>query len=396
MATHPSVFLGLLPPAATGDEALPDETTNAGHAVTMVADGTYDCPGATSLEFFSVSVFDDSEGEDHEDSPFRVYVGGSIRAPGLISNTQAAATTTLTGLGLNVVTENGFSDVIPVGRVIAQRDANDVDIAAGTLVVSGMTIKLVIAVATQAAVPNLLGLSTAAAVSAIEFVDLVAAFGDPQYNDTVAAGLILSQTPAPGANVAIGSTVTIVASLGPLAVPAMTPKRRQFEVGRDVVVEARVRPGTIVDFEFDWRIETFRFHRPGEAYTVGTRLRVDPENGFEYAVTTGGQTSRARTWKPSTTLNETKQDGSVSLRTSELTLSGLLKRITGSLWTPSTADAAVTEQTIVDSPGQQKTRVLLTVSGASGNALDVVNEVPFTDGTKIKASLRLTIDDEAD
>ena len=69
-------------------------------------------------------------------------------------------------------------------------------------------------------VPNVVGFAEADAIAAIEAVGLVVSESF-ENSDTVAAGDVISQTPAGGAEVADGSTVSLVISLGPLAPPAL-------------------------------------------------------------------------------------------------------------------------------------------------------------------------------
>jgi beta-lactam-binding protein with PASTA domain len=62
-------------------------------------------------------------------------------------------------------------------------------------------------------VPDVVGLSQAAAVSAIEAEGLTASV-TTGYSDTVPVGDVISQNPAAGASAASGSAVVIVVSLG--------------------------------------------------------------------------------------------------------------------------------------------------------------------------------------
>jgi beta-lactam-binding protein with PASTA domain len=69
-------------------------------------------------------------------------------------------------------------------------------------------------------VPDVVGLTTSAASTAITAVDsLVVGTTTNQYSNTVAAGLVISQSPVGGSAVDIGSAVNIVVSLGKPVVP---------------------------------------------------------------------------------------------------------------------------------------------------------------------------------
>lgn len=155
MATYPTVFAGLTPPAADGDVI--DESdpvvTNLGSVVTFdpdPTDGTYDCAGG-ALEYFNVKLFDDSTGDWHVMSGpdgYTCYVGGTVRV-GLpyVSAAQAAAVDAFTGLGFNVVVVPAYDSPQPIGYVSAQQDANGVDIGAYALLVTGMTIQVFVSAA---------------------------------------------------------------------------------------------------------------------------------------------------------------------------------------------------------------------------------------------------------
>jgi hypothetical protein len=64
-----------------------------------------------------------------------------------------------------------------------------------------------------ATVPDVVGLDQASAISAIEGAGFTAAARE-EYSSTVAAGLVISQTPIAGSTAATGSTVTFILSLG--------------------------------------------------------------------------------------------------------------------------------------------------------------------------------------
>jgi hypothetical protein len=79
------------------------------------------------------------------------------------------------------------------------------------------TLMLAVAPST-AAVPNIVGLTAGAAVSAITGVGLVVGAQTTAASPTVAYGLIISQSPSAGSSVALGTSVAYVLSLGPAPV----------------------------------------------------------------------------------------------------------------------------------------------------------------------------------
>lgn len=73
------------------------------------------------------------------------------------------------------------------------------------------------------AVPNVVGETQAAATTDITNAGLVLGTVTSQYSDSVAAGLVISQLPTAGTLVSLGSSVSIVLSLGPQPVDADQP-----------------------------------------------------------------------------------------------------------------------------------------------------------------------------
>jgi formylglycine-generating enzyme required for sulfatase activity len=67
----------------------------------------------------------------------------------------------------------------------------------------------------QTVVPNVTGMTQAAAQASIVAASLVIGTVTQQYSNTIAAGLVISQTPASGAIVNVGSAVNLVVSKGP-------------------------------------------------------------------------------------------------------------------------------------------------------------------------------------
>jgi serine/threonine-protein kinase len=106
-----------------------------------------------------------------------------------------------------------YSETVPEGRVISQ------DPAAGTLVLIGSSVDLVVSLGQSALVPGVIGQSEANAVSAINDASLEVGTVTYDYSDTVAAGLVISQDPVGGTLVPIGSSVDLVVSLGQPEVP---------------------------------------------------------------------------------------------------------------------------------------------------------------------------------
>src|SRR5262252_3476215 len=140
-----------------------------------------------------------------------------VAVPNVVGLTQAAATTAITSANLVVGTvTTQASTTVPAGSVISQNPT------AGTQIVIGSAVNLVVSSGPpQVAVPNVVGLTQAAATTAITNANLVVGTVTTQSSTTVPSGSVISQTPTSGTQVAVGSAVNLVVSSGPpqVAVP---------------------------------------------------------------------------------------------------------------------------------------------------------------------------------
>jgi beta-lactam-binding protein with PASTA domain len=130
--------------------------------------------------------------------------------PTVAGLTQAAASSAITSAGLVVGTvSTQSSSIVPAGSVISQSPT------AGTNVASGSAVNIVVSSGpTQESVPTVVGLTQAAASSAITSAGLVVGTVSTQSSSMVPAGSVISQSPTAGTNVASGSAVNIVVSSG--------------------------------------------------------------------------------------------------------------------------------------------------------------------------------------
>jgi beta-lactam-binding protein with PASTA domain len=144
-----------------------------------------------------------------------------VTVPNVVNQTQAAATTAITGAGLVIgaVTQQSNATV-PAGRVSSQNPS------AGVGVTTGSAVNLVVSTGPvptpgPVAVPNVLNLTQAAATTAITGASLVLGTVSQSSSATVPAGNVISQNPSAGTNVAAGSLVALIVSTGPVAVPSV-------------------------------------------------------------------------------------------------------------------------------------------------------------------------------
>jgi beta-lactam-binding protein with PASTA domain len=146
-----------------------------------------------------------------EDSPVNLVISSGapiVAVPNVVGLTQAAATTAITEakLTLGSVTQQN-SNTVATGNVISQ------DPASGSSAAEGSPVNLVISsVAPMVAVPNVVGLTQAAATTAITEAKLKLGNVTQQNSNTVATGNVISQDPASGSSAAEGSPVNLVIS----------------------------------------------------------------------------------------------------------------------------------------------------------------------------------------
>jgi serine/threonine-protein kinase len=119
--------------------------------------------------------------------------------------------------GVSVLTDQGlvadksyeYNETVPAGQIISQTPA------AGSTVSKGATVKLVISQGVQSViVPSVLGKDQATAQSELTDAGLVVASVTQENSDTVAEGLVISQSVAGGKTVAYGTEVSLTISLG--------------------------------------------------------------------------------------------------------------------------------------------------------------------------------------
>ncbi len=134
--------------------------------------------------------------------------------PDVSGLSEANATTALEDAGF-VVGEvtRAFSDEVPVGRVISTDPAIDTELPEGSAV------DLVISAGPEyVAVPDLVNLTEADALDALDSAGLRAGDASQASDDTIAAGRVISSDPAADTEVAPGSAVAYVLSTGPATV----------------------------------------------------------------------------------------------------------------------------------------------------------------------------------
>ena len=165
----------------------------------------------------------------------------TVAVPNVAGLTQAAAQTAIAGAGLTVgtvTTQN--SDTVPAGDVISQNPAG------GTSVAPNSAVDLVVSLgAATVAVPNVAGLSQAAAQAAISNAGLTTGTVTTQNSDTVPAGDVISQNPAAGTSVAPNSAVDLVVSLGAATVAVPNVAGLSQAAAQAAISNAGLTTGTV-------------------------------------------------------------------------------------------------------------------------------------------------------
>lgn len=138
---------------------------------------------------------------------------GAIAVPDVVNLPQAEAGAAITNALLAVgATTQLYSLIIPLGSVISQEPA------ANTQVLPQTAIDLLVSLG-GLGVPDVVGLTLAAAIASITDANLAAGNMAGQFSGTVPAGNVISQTPVAGMQALPGATVELVVSRGPELVP---------------------------------------------------------------------------------------------------------------------------------------------------------------------------------
>jgi beta-lactam-binding protein with PASTA domain len=81
-------------------------------------------------------------------------------------------------------------------------------------------------------VPDVEDTAQSAAVATLQSAGFTVAFASPANSESVLAGFVIAQTPAPNAVVEPGTTVTLIISLGSAYGQSKTVARRIFRIGQ--------------------------------------------------------------------------------------------------------------------------------------------------------------------
>jgi beta-lactam-binding protein with PASTA domain len=133
-----------------------------------------------------------------------------IAVPNLVGQTEAAATSALLGASLTVGTiSRANNSTVPEGTVMGQGPL------AGAAVLPGTAVNLLVSLGpVMVTVPDVVGLPQATATATVFGASLSYSVTFAP-STTVAANLVISQTPSPGSSVPLGTFVNLIVSTGP-------------------------------------------------------------------------------------------------------------------------------------------------------------------------------------
>ena len=135
----------------------------------------------------------------------------AVEVPDVVGKEESEAVSILYEAGFKVSTDTGYSDDVEEGFVISM------DPASGEKVAESTMITLIVSMGPEVKktkVPDLRGLSESAAKDKLAAAGLKAGTVSEDYNDSVTAGCVISQSYSPDMEVQEGSSVDFVLSLG--------------------------------------------------------------------------------------------------------------------------------------------------------------------------------------
>jgi len=157
-----------------------------------------------------------------------------VDVPDVVGMSQAGAEAAIVAASLtvgNVTTAN--SETVPAGDVISQDPAGGASVAAGTAV------DIVVSLGAEVIVPDVVGLTQAAAEAAITAANLTVGNVTTENHASVPAGDVISQDPSSGTSVGEGSAVDLVVSDGPSSGDIVTITKAEYKSDKsELKVEA--------------------------------------------------------------------------------------------------------------------------------------------------------------
>lgn len=194
----------------------------------------------------------------------------TVEVPKVVGLDYEDAKRTLERLGLEVAKVEAFSRTVVKGAVIEQ------DRDPGVLVNAGSTVTLTVSKGKEiVAVPDVKGKPEAEAKDTLTRAGFAVTV-KREFSDTVAEGVVISQTPAAGTRAEKGSAVAVVVSQGPTEFPMPDVRGQDFDdakaalEAKGLVVERQQVPGSVGDTVVGQKPSPGRKVKRGDKVTLFT------------------------------------------------------------------------------------------------------------------------------
>jgi PASTA domain len=213
---------------------------------------------------------------------------GNVSDPNVVGQTQAAATTAITGAGLSVGTvTTQASTTVTSGTVISQSPAS------GTSVAKGSTVSLVVSSGPPTvAAPAVSGDTQSAASSALTGAGLTVGTVTQQSSTTVVSGEVITQSPTAGTSVTVGSAVNLVISSGAV-LNGVVASGYAVANGPGYALDAAT--GTQIPFVTDaggnYSVNVFGYSGPFLLHVLGVTSGGSPVNIYSLAAASNAGTT---------------------------------------------------------------------------------------------------------
>jgi beta-lactam-binding protein with PASTA domain len=251
-------------------EGLPQDAATTAITAAKLTVGTVTQQTRNTVAAGNVIFQDPASGNSvAQGSPVNLVISSGpqmVTVPNVEGLPQDAGTTAITAAKLTVGTvTQQTSNTVAAGNVISQ------DQASGNSVAQGSPVNLVISSGPQmVTVPNVEGLTQAAATAAITAAKLTVGTVTQQSSNTVATGNVISQDPASGSSVAQGSPMNLVISSGPQMVTVPNVEGLTQAAATTAITAAKLMVGTITQ-------------QTSNTVTTGKAISQDPASGSSVA-----------------------------------------------------------------------------------------------------------------
>ena len=167
--------------------------------------------------------------------------------PDLVGSTLEQATASLETLGLVLVqAPPTYDETVPAGTVISWMVPDQPGLRAGDTVTLKTTVSVVLSAGPKPrVVPDLTGMTIDQATAALATQGLVLAQVDPQFNNTVAVGLIAAQDISPNTTLDRGATISVALSKGPDIVAVVPLANLTLQQATDALSAAGLTVGVV-------------------------------------------------------------------------------------------------------------------------------------------------------